>query len=318
MAAAMSGFAREVGTEGPVAVVGSGSRSHLGGELTAGTRVLAAPGGLIEHRRDELTVVVSAGTTLEDLEAVLRSADQTCSLLLPSSSPGTTVGSAVATARGGLHALSTGHMRDSVLGLDGVDAAGRLIRAGGDTVKNVSGFDLCRLLTGSLGTLVLIGAVTLRTRPLPRASQWVRWEADPFAPLDFPGRITSALWDRSALWLHLSGHDDDIDEALEHMASQRHRGAGAAPEPVDGPPALPAHQWSVDPARLHDWAQEPPTPGHWVAEMGVGTVHASEPQPHREAPGRVIELHRAIKERFDPGGRLAPGRSPLKGDGGFS
>ena len=63
-------------------------------------------------------------------------------------------------------------MENTLLQARYVSAAGEIVKAGGPTVKNVSGFDLCRLLVGSYGTLGFLGDVILRTRPLPATSQW--------------------------------------------------------------------------------------------------------------------------------------------------
>ena len=85
------------------------------------------------------------------------------------------------------------------------------MKAGGPTVKNVSGFDLRRLLVGSLGTLGLIGEVVLRTRPLPAASRWVSGPTDPFALAALLYRPTSILWDGTHTWVLLEGDPDDVD-----------------------------------------------------------------------------------------------------------
>src|SRR5207237_3236629 len=84
---------------------------------------------------------------------------------------GATVGGVLAVGRSGLRRLRFGPVRDTLLEARYVSAEGRLVKAGGPTVKNVSGFDLCRLLVGSLGTLGLLGAVVLRCRPRPAASR---------------------------------------------------------------------------------------------------------------------------------------------------
>ena len=309
VAEAVGEFAAEVGSEGPVAAVGSGSRQMLGGPLEPGTRRVAAPAGIIEHHRSELTVTVTAGTELKDLEAVLAEVGQTSGLIGNAASARTTVGSAVATGTGGLHTLANGPMRDFVLGIRAVDAAGRAVAAGGATVKNVSGYDLCRLWTGSLGTLVLIAAVTLRTRPLRPVRQWIETSADPFRIAAEVAVASSVLWDGSRVWVHLAGEAGDVEAARTELEAR------SSCEEVAGPPRLPAGRLGIDPARLVDWRHAAPLDGPWVAEVGVGLVHTDSLLPPTPAPPRVVDLHNRIKERFDPHCRLAPGRSVLAASG---
>src|SRR6185503_4841680 len=102
-----------------------------------------------------------------DLAAALAEAGQGVSLPMTG-----TVGGALALGHSGIRRLGDGPIRDALLECHYVSAAGEVVKAGGPTVKNVSGFDLCRLLVGSRGTLGFIGSVILRTRPLAQRSQW--------------------------------------------------------------------------------------------------------------------------------------------------
>ncbi len=111
------------------------------------------------------------------------------------------------------------------------------MQAGGPTVKNVSGFDLCRLLVGARGTLGFIGDVILRTRPLPAHSQWFTAEADdPFPIFAALYRPTSVLWNGSRLWVLLEGHPADVAaQAAQLLTGRRatarptcHRAAGGS------------------------------------------------------------------------------------------
>ena len=101
-----------------------------------------------------------AGTTVAEVELALAAHGQRVAI-----PPGGTVGGALAVGRSSIRRLGDGPVRDAVLQVRYVSAAGEVVKAGGPTVKNVSGFDLCRLLVGSHGTLGFIGDVILRTRP---------------------------------------------------------------------------------------------------------------------------------------------------------
>src|SRR5206468_8580471 len=135
-----------------------------GGPPSPEVREVRAPAGVASFEPAEMTVRCGAGTTVAELDAALAEHGQ-C-VALPDWDGGT-VGGVLAVGRSGVRRLGYGPVRDALLEARFVSAEGRLVKAGGPTVKNVSGFDLCRLLVGSLGTLGLIGEVVLRTRPLP-------------------------------------------------------------------------------------------------------------------------------------------------------
>src|SRR4051812_14537728 len=156
-------FAAQVGESGPVAIEGSRTRWSVGGELASGTRLLRAPAGILEHIPDEMTVRVRVGTTVAELHRVLAEAGQHTAL----PDRGGTVGGALAVGENDVRVLGRGWIRQSLLQVRYVSAEGRVVKGGGPTVKNVSGFDLPRLMVGSLGTLGLLAEVILRTNPIP-------------------------------------------------------------------------------------------------------------------------------------------------------
>jgi glycolate oxidase FAD binding subunit len=299
MTADLAAFAREVGEDGPVCVAGGRTQWRDGGASLEGTREVRAPSGVRQFEPAEMTVRVGAGTPVSELEAVLAAAGQSVALPIR---PGSTVGGALAVGRSGIRRLGDGPVRDTLLEARVVGAHGRPVRAGGPTVKNVSGYDLCRLFVGSLGTLALIGEVVLRTRPRPEASVWLSGEADPFAVLAGLHRPTSVLWDGARTWALVEGVGPAVVEQRRTAAR-----LGLTDE-VEGPPARPPHRRSLAPSTLR--APEPGW-GSFVAEVGVGMVHTSIPQHSTVHDPAVVDLNRRLKERFDPSGRLNPGRSPL-------
>ena len=125
---------------------------------------------VVEHEPADLTATVLAGRTLADFQAHLSSVGQFLPLDPPSPAEATIGGILAANASGpSRHAHGTA--RDLVLGLRFVQADGRVIKAGGKVVKNVAGYDMCRLLIGSLGTLGVIVEACFRLTPLPGAQQ---------------------------------------------------------------------------------------------------------------------------------------------------
>jgi glycolate oxidase FAD binding subunit len=279
---ALARFATEVGDGDPVTIAGASTR----GGAVPGIRCVAAPVGVRWVQADEMTVCCGAGTSVGDLEAALAEVGQRVAI-----PPGGTVGGALSVGRSGTRRLGDGPLRDTLLQASYVSAAGTVVQAGGPTVKNVSGFDLCRLLVGARGTLGFLGEVILRTRPVPLSSQW--FTTPSVAPDDLfrsVYRPTTFLWDGYSVWVLLEGHPADID----HVA--RRHGLVAC----DGPPALPSEVTLVAPRQVTSLR------GRFVAEVGVGLVHGEctvEPDIPR-ASGR---LARRIKDEFDPTGRLNPG-----------
>lgn len=234
----LAGFAEEVGSEDPVAVVGGDTRPLTGGALDPTARRVAAPAGVVEHRPEEMTVRVRAGTAVADLHAELAEAHQRTALV----ERGGTVGGAVAVGENHLDVLGRGRVRDCVLEVRYVSAEQRLVTGGGPVVKNVSGFNLPKLLTGSLGTLGLLAEVVLRTNPIPAASLWLRAaDADPVAALDALLRPSAVLFDGACTWVHLEGHETDVASEAAKLAD-----LGGFAE-TDGPPELPPHRWSLTP-----------------------------------------------------------------------
>lgn len=277
----LTAFAAEVGAEGPVAPVGGRTQWDVGGAVDPAAREVVAPVGIVAYEPAEMVVRVGAGTTVAELSAALAEHGQM--VPLDPSSPEATVGGVLAVGRSGLRRLRYGPVRDTLLEARFVSAEGRLVKAGGPVVKNVSGFDLCRLLVGSLGTIGVLAEVVLRVQPMPKAAQWYRHDA--FVDHRSFHRPSAVLWDGATTWVLLEGHPADI--ALDW-------------DEADGPPSLPRHRRSLPPSKLRTLT------GRFVAELGVGTVHVAD-RPPPQSPDRP-DLHARVKALFDPTGRLNPGR----------
>lgn len=126
----------------------------------------------IDYPARDMTVTVEAGMRMDELTAALKQERQQLPVDV-SQSRRATVGGVIATNTSGPRRLGYGTLRDYVIGISAVDAGGRLFSAGGRVVKNVAGYDLCKLMVGSLGTLAIITQVTFKLRPLPETSQLV-------------------------------------------------------------------------------------------------------------------------------------------------
>lgn len=286
----LSAFAAEVGTDGPVTVAGLATR----GGPVPDVRAVAAPAGVGTFLPDEMTVSCGAGTPVDELQAALAEHGQFVAL-----PDGGTVGGALAVGRSGLLRLGHGPVRDTVLQCHTVLADGSVVMAGGPTVKNVSGFDLCRVLVGAQGSLGFFGSVLLRTRPQPTCRRWFASAELAAAVRRRLFRPSAVLWDGVVTTVCLEGHPADVAE----------QAAGAGLAEVDGPPAVPSGARVAVGVRPLDLA-----PGTYLAELGVGVVHVADPAalpPVLPPDAAVAALHGRLKALFDPDGRLNPGRAPL-------
>ncbi|HEY9878535.1 MAG TPA: FAD-binding oxidoreductase [Leptolyngbyaceae cyanobacterium] len=157
-----------------VLTCGNGSKLAWGGlaegiDLVVSTRYLNR---LIDHAVGDLTVTAEAGLTLAQLQQTLAAANQFLALD-PAYPDQATLGGIVATADAGSWRQRYGSVRDMLIGVSFVRYDGQIAKAGGRVVKNVAGYDLMKLLTGSYGTLGVISQVTFRTYPTQEASQTV-------------------------------------------------------------------------------------------------------------------------------------------------
>ncbi|HEX5436737.1 MAG TPA: FAD-binding protein [Gemmatimonadaceae bacterium] len=155
----------------PLRIVAGGTWLSAGRPVAAEHRLaLAALTGIVEYTAGDLTLTARAATSLAEIARVT-AAERQWLALDPFGTPAGSIGATIATASAGPHAHTFGTPRDNVLGLETVTGTGAVVRAGGRVVKNVAGFDLTRLFTGSWGTLGVITEVTVRLRALPEADE---------------------------------------------------------------------------------------------------------------------------------------------------
>jgi glycolate oxidase FAD binding subunit len=161
----------------PLAIEGNGSKRGLLRPVQA-ARTLSTRGlsGITLYRPKELVLSARAGTPLPEIEAALAEAGQQLiaeppdfAALFGSGRPAT-IGGVVSANLSGPRRIAWGAMRDHVLGLRFVNGEGEVLRSGGRVLKNVTGLDLCKLLSGAHGTLGVITEVTLKVLPAPEAS----------------------------------------------------------------------------------------------------------------------------------------------------
>lgn len=132
---------------------------------------------VIDYPARDMTITVEAGLRVRDLQRTLAGERQRLAIDIPQASLAT-IGGAIATNVSGSRRFGHGTFRDYLIGVTAIDGQGRLFSAGGRVVKNVAGYDLCKLLIGSLGTLGILTQVTLKLRPMPEQTQIVWFSFD--------------------------------------------------------------------------------------------------------------------------------------------
>ncbi len=163
----------------PVELIGSGSKRKIGRSLQCGkTLYLSRLNGIIEYLPQELYIKVKACTPIELIEEELKKKNQQLAfepinlgyLLNGKSDFGTAAGQ-VSCNISGSRRFKVGSIRDHVLGFRGVNGRGEIIKSGGTVVKNVTGYDLSKLICGSYGTLVALTEITFKVLPAPAESK---------------------------------------------------------------------------------------------------------------------------------------------------
>src|SRR5260370_700299 len=175
--------------EEPVEIIGGGSKRGLGRSLqTPHLLDLSRLSGIREYAPSELVLTAGAATPLAEIERTLADSGQMLAfeppdwreLLGDGGEP--TLGGAPAGTLSGPRRLKIGAARDHFLGFRGVSGRGEIFKAGGKVVKNVTGYDLCKLMAGSYGTLAALEEVTVKVLPRPESVATVRFAGIDPAP----------------------------------------------------------------------------------------------------------------------------------------
>jgi glycolate oxidase FAD binding subunit len=215
----------------PLRPRGGGSKDFYGGPLAGEIVDTRAHTGIVGYEPTELVVTVRCGTPLADLSAALRAKGQWLPFEPPDfGGPGgtATVGGMVAAGIAGPGRMAAGAVRDFVLGVRLIDGRGELLHFGGEVMKNVAGYDVSRLLAGSLGTLGLITEVSLKVLPLPSAQTTCLLELEREAALAMMQRLvgqalplTASAWVGGRLALRFAGAAPAVDKAAAAAGGER-------------------------------------------------------------------------------------------------
>ena len=207
---------------------GGGTKDFYGQALEGEVLDTRAYSGIVAYEPSELVITARCGTRLAEVEAAMRARGQLLAFEPPHYGDATTVGGAVAAGLSGPGRQSAGALRDFVLGTKVMDGRGEVLAFGGQVMKNVAGYDVSRLMAGSLGTLGIIVEVSLKALPLPVAEATLRLELPEDRAIEQLNRwggkplaISASAWNDGTLSLRLSGAAAAVKEACAKIGGSR-------------------------------------------------------------------------------------------------
>src|SRR6516225_4073850 len=208
----------------PLRLRGAGTKDFYGEALAGELLDLRGWRGIVDYEPSELVITVRCGTLLSEVEAALAAHRQVLAFEPPAVGAEPTIGGVIAAGLSGPRRVFAGAARDFVLGPRLLTAQGELLRFGGQVMKNVAGFDVSRLLCGSLGILGVITEVSLKVLPRPRAELTLRLElpaADAVQAFNrwagLPLPLSAAAWCERSAWLRVSGADPAVRAAQQQI-----------------------------------------------------------------------------------------------------
>jgi glycolate oxidase FAD binding subunit len=338
-------IAKARATHTPLRVRGGGSKDFYGEAGHAEQTMLdtRAWQGIVDYEPSELVVTARCGTPLADIEAALAERGQMLGFEPPHFG-GATLGGCIASGLSGPRRMSAGAARDFVLGVRLLDGEGCVRTFGGQVMKNVAGFDVSRLLAGSLGTFGIILDVSLKTLPRPVQEVTLQLEMNEADALVASNRwvaqalpLSASCWHAGVLHIRLSGAPTAIRSAQASIGGEtvahgdalwsdlrEQRGAFfntngdlwrvsvPALTPPEQLPSGALAEWFGAQRWLHGVddavalrARVAALGGHATLFRSDGTAHVPRFQPL--APP-LLALHRRLKAVFDPHGIFNPGR----------
>lgn len=210
-------IATSIANQQPLKIIGGNTKAFYGND-TQGTPVsTAAHTGIIDYEPSELVVTARSGTSTQALEALLAQSGQMLAFEPPYFTPQATIGGAVASGLSGPSRAWWGAVRDHVLGIKMLTGHGKVASFGGQVMKNVAGYDVSRLIAGSMGTLGLILEVSLKVLPKPAEETTLALELSDSAAYVLLAKLRQSTTPLSAtcffdncLYLRLSGEANHV------------------------------------------------------------------------------------------------------------
>jgi len=212
----------------PLNIFAGKSKHFYGRPVHAQDYSIAKHQGITNYKASELVITARAGTSLNEIENTLAEHNQTLAFEAPAFTPSSTLGGCVAAGLSGPARPSNGAARDFMLGCRMINGKGEIVQFGGQVIKNVAGYDVSRLITGSLGTLGLILEISLKVLPRPAHTISLIFEMDEASALkkinqllNKPHPITASYIREQTLCIRLSGTETSLTAAQKKLGGER-------------------------------------------------------------------------------------------------
>jgi len=216
----------------PLSIEGGGTKSWYGNANSYAKLDTRTYSGILEYQPEELVITACAGTPLKEIEAALADKNQVLAFEPPHFGESATFGGAIVAGLAGPGRISAGNLRDFVLGARILDGKGQDLSFGGKVMKNVAGYDVSRLLPGSMGTLSLLLEASVKVLPRPAATASLRcnitqaralqllneWAGQPL-PLSASCWIGSSMGGDGELTMRLAGAAAAVKAAIPIMGA---------------------------------------------------------------------------------------------------
>jgi len=338
-------FKERIRAGSPLCIRGAGSKDFYGNVPQGEVLETRGHAGIVAYEPTELFVTAKCGTPLAEIEAALAAQNQCLAFEPPRFSTDSTIGGVVAAGLSGPRRASAGSLRDFVLGVKLLDGAARELTFGGQVMKNVAGYDVSRVIAGSLGTLGLILEVSLKVLPRSAADTSLCFEMGQAEALDKLNRwagqplpIVASAWAAGVLTIRLAGARAAVEAAMQKIGAggtvvdrmfwDAVRDQAAAfyatdtlwrlSVPSTTPVmALPGEQLIEWGGALRWLKSDAPAETVRAAAAAVGGSAVLYRAPAElkarvgafaPLPAPLMKLHRNLKAAFDPRGIFNPGR----------